>query len=148
MIPSGSISSNFEKKCKQRISDVYKVSRWPKAGQARSVSQKTVDNRIEAPASQPEAMQVVGECFGDKRKIENVSTSPADEGECTGDEKAESSAKVVVARQTLPSDSELARTESYVPPCSFENPTEMLSILRGIASGSDMRGKQHRANPD
>ena len=82
-------------------------------------------------------MQVVGECPGDKRKIENGSTSQADDDECTGDEKAVPTPTVPVSGHTLASDRELARIEAYVPPCTFENRKELL----------DIRGKQHRANP-
>ena len=115
-----------------------------------SDSQSTGEHASDASeSSKTVGMQVVGECPGDKRKAEHISTSQVEEDECTGDEKPHASAELV-ERKTLASDRELARPgaiEAYVPPCTFENRKELLSILRGKACGSDIRGKQHRAGP-
>ena len=72
-------------------------------------------------------LQVVGECPGDKRKAEHISTSQADEDECTGEEKPVVSAQL--ERKTLASDRELAlleTVEAYVPPGTFENRKALL----------------------
>ena len=120
-----------------------------------SDSQKTADVPIESAVTQTEAMQVVGDCPGEKRKIEHISISRDDESECTGDEKAGSprgtalvTAERVTAQRTLASDRELTRTAPYAPPRTFENRDKMLAVLRGKAkANSDMLGKQHLHSP-